>query len=134
MMWMPICENVGKMDAEQARIQAMKDAFNTMVAYGYKWMGMRPLMSMRDALTFRDRQLYALYPDNTESAIDFLDDLNNALEDGLLLGVEYHNGDETCVMCPVCGKPMWYQDVKCGIKYICRDCGIIITQDMEDEN
>lgn len=61
-----------------------------MLTYGYHWTGMLPLDAKTAIKIWNDgnHQLYALYQDDTESAIENLESLIEHAERGRIFGIE----------------------------------------------
>jgi len=109
-------------------------------AYGYTWTGMKPI-SYRQALR-SDREVYLLYPDNTEGAWDSNNkqDLKAHYENGGFFGVEYADNEKSPYLCPICGEPLTFttiahvDDNSAFALFQCADCDLTISvRDMVQE-
>lgn len=69
-------------------------SIQTMNDYGYIWEGMLPL---RDRMAFYWHnffQIYLLYPDGTEAAVNGLSELHRHANDGGLFGIEVEDWEK----------------------------------------
>lgn len=69
---------------------ATKITTEEMHAYGYLWDDMTPLDSETAEKIFREgnKTIYCLYEDNTEGAVDTLEDIRRHAKHGGLFGIE----------------------------------------------